>query len=107
MAFYFLLSGRKDIRVIPATLCLIAFLASFGPWGSFAVSEGSQIARLERLLTANGMLAGGAIRRPARPPSFEDSKQISAAVKYLNDVHGLAGLEPWFGRRLEMAHPGP
>ncbi|HEY6953078.1 MAG TPA: DUF4153 domain-containing protein, partial [Bacteroidota bacterium] len=34
MSVYFLLSKAKSIKIIPATLCAIAFLTSFGPWGA-------------------------------------------------------------------------
>jgi len=105
IALYFLASARKDIQVVPATLCAIAFLAAFGPWSAFALSERSQIRRLERILGSHRMLVDGAIRRTDRPPDFKDVKEISGIVKYLNDVHGLRGLEPWFGRRLEPPAP--
>ena len=38
MALYFIFSKTKNIKIIPATLCLITFLISFGPWGIFSVS---------------------------------------------------------------------
>src|ERR1035437_3259531 len=43
VATYFLLSKTKNIKVVPISLCAIAFLSSFGPWGAFSVSERSQI----------------------------------------------------------------
>ncbi|HEY2954085.1 MAG TPA: DUF4153 domain-containing protein [Candidatus Eisenbacteria bacterium] len=97
ISIYFLSSRGKDIRIIPATLCAIAFLTAFGPWGAFGVSRRSQIARLRHLLESNHVLAGGAIRKPDREPPFEDLKQISAAVSYLNDVHDLRAVRAWLG----------
>ena len=97
IAIYFLASRRKDIQIIPASLCLIAFAACFGPWGALGVSERSQTGRLRRLLASNHILVGDTIRAPDRTPSFEDVKQISAIVKYLSDVHGLARVERWLG----------
>lgn len=45
IVLYFLLSGRKNIKIIPVSLCCLAFLSSFGPWAPFpflyAVSKGA------------------------------------------------------------------
>jgi len=99
IAIYFLASRRKNIQIIPATLCLIAFAASVGPWGAFGVSERSQVGRLSRLLASNHILVGGRIRATERTPAFADLKEISAIVKYLADVHGLSAISGWFGER--------
>ena len=100
MVAYFLFSKGKNIKVIPATLCLFSFLASFGPWGAFAVSEGNQVGRLERLLTRNAILVDGKITKAEKPVSFEDSEQISSIVDYLHNIHGYGRIESWFGGRL-------
>ncbi|MGZ4086128.1 MAG: DUF4153 domain-containing protein, partial [Bacteroidia bacterium] len=63
VAAYFLFSRIKNIKVIPVSLCLIAFLSSFGPWSSFSVSKRSQLNRLEELLRANGILVKGKISK--------------------------------------------
>jgi len=95
VSIYFLASRTQDIRVFPATLCALALLTSFGPWGAFAVSERSQVARLRRLLEANHVLVGGAFHKPERAPSSEDLKRINAEVRYLSDAHGLSALAGW------------
>ena len=43
------------IRWIPATLAVVIFVTMVGPWGMFAVSERSQRAQLDAILTANGI----------------------------------------------------
>ena len=50
IALYFLLSKRKTIRLIPLSLCVLAFLVSFGPWGAAGVSLRVQRSRLQALL---------------------------------------------------------
>ena len=39
---HLLAANLQDIRVIPASLCLIAALSSFGPWGAYTMSQTSQ-----------------------------------------------------------------
>jgi hypothetical protein len=101
ITFYFVLSKAKNIKMIPSSLCAVAFLASFGPWGALSISEKSQIARLESFLTKNQILVSGKITKDHAQVTFEDSKEISSIVRYLNDVHGYAGIEQWFDVNLD------
>ncbi len=98
MAVYYLGSKEKDIRVIPATIFLIAFLSSFGPWGAFQVSERSQINRLEGLLIDNQILVDGQVLAidDDEDVSRDDVIEISEIVRYLDDTHGLDGIQTWF-----------
>lgn len=96
MAVYFIFNKKKDIRIIPATIFIIAFLSSFGPWGAFSVSEKSQINRLEKILIKNKLLIDNAIRKTSAEIVFDDRKEISALIRYLNDTHGLDGIQSWF-----------
>lgn len=96
MAIYFLFSKKKDIRIIPITVFAIALLSSFGPWGAFSISEKSQINRLENLLVKNNILIKNKIKKTTEEVSFEDRKEIGATIRYLSEVHGLDGIQPWF-----------
>ena len=99
---YFVMSKAKNIKVIPASLCTIAFLISFGPWGAFSVSETSQVNRLQGYLTKNNLLQNGVIQKndDENEVSLDDRYEISSIVRYLNDTHGLAELQPWFEQDL-------
>jgi len=44
---YFLFSKSKSIKFTIGSLCLLAFVVSFGPWGMLGVSQRSQVGRLE------------------------------------------------------------
>lgn len=96
MAIYFLVGKKKDIRIIPITIFIIALLSSFGPWGAFSVSERSQINRFEALLIKNNLLVDNRVQKSTGEISFEDQREISAVIRYLNKVHGLDGIQPWF-----------
>ncbi len=102
IALFYILRRRGSIKVIPATLGVLAFLTIAGPWGAYAVSERSQVARLEEILDRNGMLAEGRLRRPAGDVSYEDRREISAVVRYLAETHDLAAAEPWFASGLPV-----
>ena len=96
IAVFFILRRRGSIKVIPASLGLLTFLTIAGPWGAYAVSERSQVARLEEILTRNDMMSDGRVRAAENEVSFEDRREISAVIRYLTETHGVAGIEPWF-----------
>jgi hypothetical protein len=100
MVLYFVFSKAKSIKAIPITLCVIALLISFGPWGAFSVSESSQAQRLKTLLEANNMLDDGSIRKTAKGVPQEDAREISAVLQYLHEIHGYAAIEAWFSTSL-------
>ena len=102
---YFVISKTKSIKFIPASLCIATFVVSFGPWGAFSVSEHSQIVRLRALLTKNAILVDGKVHKAERTVPFEDTKQISSIVTYLQSVHGLEGIQPWFSEELRSGSP--
>ncbi len=96
MAVYYAVTRSRNIRIIPVTLCIGALLTFAGPWSAYAVSQASQVGRLLATLERNGMLEGGAVRRPARAVSDSDRTEISAIVRYLVETHGTRALGPWF-----------
>jgi hypothetical protein len=101
MIVYFLFSGTKSIKIIPATLCGIAFLSAFGPWGAMGLSELHQINRLTEVLTRTGILNDGKIRKTSGEIAFEDQRRISAIVRYLEEAHGLSAIQDWFDVNLD------
>jgi hypothetical protein len=89
------LGAPRDLRVLPASLCLVALLASFGPWGAFEVSRKSQVQRLKGLLENHGMLVGGKLAKaPARIPRLV-TREIGGIADYLEEREQLAELKPW------------
>jgi hypothetical protein len=106
MVAYFILSKTKSIKIIPASLCVLAFLVSFGPWGVFNVSEKSQTERLKQLLEKNSILVDGVVRKAEASVPFEDTKQISSIISYLHDIHGYDRIQPWFRENLKQDSSG-
>lgn len=96
MIVYFLFSSTKSIKIIPTTLCAIAFLSAFGPWGAMGLSELHQVGRLSDVLTRTGILQNERIQKAAGEIAFEDQRRVSSIVRYLDEVHGLSALQDWF-----------
>ena len=99
--FYFLFSKDKSIKFTVGSLCLLTFLASFGPWGMLGVSELSQVGRLQKLLVKDGILIDGKIHKEHGEVTREDAQDISSIVRYLRDIHGYDSIQPWFANALK------
>jgi len=100
LVVYSLLSKKGSIKFIPGSLCVAAFAVSVGPWGVSAVSEQSQVARLQELLKENKILVDGRVHSAGGAIPFDDRKQISSIVAYLQMFHGLGSIQPWFSEDL-------
>jgi hypothetical protein len=118
ITLYFLLSKKKDIRLVPLSLCILAFLSVWGPWGAFAVSLNSQRHRLEGLLEKYGLMANGKVvagnlaegkslagnptggkfvaGNPEVHVPAKDRKAISSTTDYIVSRHGYKALQPMF-----------
>ena len=92
---YMIMSKRKDIRLIPILICLLAFFSTYGPWSAFAVSRSSQEERLQALMTNCGLLVDGALQKPAAEPSLEDRQGMSSMATYLIEMHGIDPFSVW------------
>jgi hypothetical protein len=90
-----MIDRRRDIRVLPASLCLVWLLAAFGPWGVFDVSRKSQVARLQGVLEANGMLVGNKLAKSPSLVPRRANQEISSIAHYLEEHDALRDLEPW------------
>jgi len=101
VTLYFAFSRKKDIRLIPIIVCVVALLSACGPWGAFSVSERSQSersqrGRLEKSLIKNEILIDNKIRFTDGDISFDERKEISSLVSYLSEWHGVESFSPWF-----------
>jgi len=101
IAVYYTLARSRSIKVIPATLCVLALVTFAGPWGAYAVSRTSQVSRLGAVLARNDLLAGGALRRAARDVPLADRREISGALRYLLETHGASAIGVWLSDSLK------
>ncbi|MDH3215873.1 MAG: DUF4153 domain-containing protein [Candidatus Krumholzibacteria bacterium] len=96
VSVYYAFGRARGIKVIPLTLCLLAFVTSFGPWGAYRVSEKSQVNRLQSILVTNSLLVDGTLQPSNKQVSFEDRKEISGILRYLVNTHGVGAIQDWF-----------
>ncbi|MCC6651272.1 MAG: DUF4153 domain-containing protein, partial [Candidatus Eisenbacteria bacterium] len=82
---------RADIRWIPMSLCAVALLTSFGPWGAYSVSRLDQTKRVLALIAELGVKPDGTPSNAARL-DFDARKKLSDGVRYLAGTHGVASL---------------
>ena len=104
ISLFYGFSRSRNIKVIPATLAILAVVTFAGPWSAYAVSQRTQTARLEGLLERNGMLVEGSVRAPTGEISLEDRREIGAVLRYLAEHHGTRSIASWFpeGRLAEV-----
>jgi hypothetical protein len=100
---YFLVSRKKDIRLVPLSLCILAFLSVWGPWGVFSVSLNSQRDRLKELLEKNKLLVNGKVGTDGAGVHVtgKDKKAISSVTEYIVDIHGYRALQSLFVTNLD------
>lgn len=84
ITLYFLISKKQNIKVIPASLCVLALLAVYGPQSAFSVSRYSQLSRLRYLMEHKA--------------ADDDRAQV---VSYLVQKHGLSSLQAFTKVNLE------
>jgi hypothetical protein len=102
ITLYFLVSKFRSIKIIPVTLCVIAFLASFGPWSAFSISLKSQSQRLNQFLSTNNMLSREQKIIPAKTNLHAgDAAQIRSIIDYLVSNHGYKSMQPFFSQNLD------
>lgn len=82
---------RADIRWIPMSLCAVALLTSFGPWGAYSVSRFDQTKRVLALVSELGVKPDGTPSNPTKL-DFAARKKLSDAVRYLAGTHGVKAL---------------
>jgi hypothetical protein len=103
IAVYHAITRSRDIRIIPASLCVGALLTFAGPWGAYRVSESSQVNRLEQLLRSNDILENEIIRPASGPVGYTEQREINAIVRYLTGTHGTGAIAHWFNSLLTTA----
>ncbi len=80
ITFYFLLSKKQNIKIIPISLCVMALLTLYGPQSAFLVAKISQIERFKSL-----------IQSKSKNRDIETEK--ASIIRYLVKNHGLATLQ--------------
>jgi Domain of unknown function (DUF4153) len=100
LAIYFIVSRKKDIRVVPVSLAFLAALTLWGPTSIYSISVSSQLSRARLLLEKNGMLTNDRAQASGKVVSWADQIELRSIISYLLEYHGRAPLEIWFSNDL-------
>ncbi|MBC6429158.1 MAG: DUF4153 domain-containing protein [Cellvibrionales bacterium] len=86
---------RPSLRLIPATLAALLLIGAIGPFSAPKVAERSQLARLEAVLTENGLLVDGQLREAGASLDWEERAQISSILDFLHQRGHIEQIAPW------------
>lgn len=89
---YFILSKGKNIIFVSISMALVPLFISFGPWGIFETSYRSQESRLIEILEKNSLIENGVIIKAKGDIPFQDRKNLSSILIYIEDRWGLSRL---------------
>ncbi len=101
VCLYFILSKKDDIRFIPISLGVIAFLCMAGPWGATAVSCRSQFGEMKTILSKNGILVDGKAQPGKGSITEEERFRLSSVIDFLAERHALQQAQAWFSPNLD------
>ncbi len=102
MAVLYGIARSQNIKLLPLSLCALAFVTVGGPWGAYTVSRNSQTERFASLLDRNGMLEDGRAVAASAEVSREDRRELSGSLSYLLANHGVAHLTELLGSELAV-----
>jgi len=101
ISLYFIISKTKSIKIIPITLCILAFITSFGPWGAFSISHNSQFRQLEKTLTEAKVLVNGKLHKAPDNITYAQKHKIVSIVNYLDRSDALELMKPWISQNMD------
>lgn len=100
---YFIVSRKDDIRFIPLSLAIVAFLSVVGPWSATPVSKRSQVNALEELMTEKGLLASGKAQVSKGSLNDDERSRFYSILNFLRERNALKTIQPWFSPALDSA----
>jgi len=80
--------GRPFLKIVPASLAVVAILTAFGPLSAAQMSRRSQLGRLDGLLSSHGRLVDGRIVTATASVDRDDGQEIGSILRYLFGNHG-------------------
>lgn len=100
ISLYFVLSKKKDIRLIPISLAAIAIVSAIGPASAFTISRISQLNRLEFYLNKNGLLKKDRDVNVQASIPEKDYQEITSIGRYFSFDRKESILEDWLRQRV-------
>jgi len=95
ITFYFLVSKRQNIVIIPVSLCIVTLLAVYGPLSAFRIAEKSQLSEIKKVFAENHLLSSEDKLKPITIKlDSAGSERIQNISRYLITKYGLESLQP-------------
>ncbi|MGD8496227.1 MAG: DUF4153 domain-containing protein [Gemmatimonadales bacterium] len=101
----------QNIKWLPASLCLLAFVTLVGPWSAYSVSRASQMGRLTSILERNELIVDGrwveasaaaGDTAAASGVPLEDRRELGAIVAWMFEHRGSEPLADLLGPELAV-----
>ena len=99
VSFYFLISRKQNIKVIPVSLCILTLLSVYGPQSAFSVSCYSQKRILVSIFKQNHAFKDGRLM-PVTKISDKEAKRAMATLAHLIRQYDLEVLQPYMDKDL-------
>lgn len=93
---YILFRKIKDIRIIPFSLFVVAFLSVSGSWNVFRICKNQQLKRLDNILQKNDLIENGKINAKDKTIDLKTEAEISSIALYLVEIHGSNTIHKYF-----------
>ncbi|MEY4925634.1 MAG: hypothetical protein RI894_70, partial [Bacteroidota bacterium] len=108
---YFIFSKKRNIIVIPASLMLISFFCSFGPWSVMQVSVRSQTAILKQLFIDNKLMKNDTLcaLSKTQDTSVKDTllkgtgRRIESILVALEEMGEMGTVKKWIPKTWQKA----
>lgn len=95
--------SRPFLKVIPASLAIVALVTALGPLSAAQMSRRSQLGRLDSLLGGHERLVAGRIVASTATVARQDSQEIGSILNYLFKSHGPSVLGDRVGEDVQEA----
>lgn len=102
ISLYLILSKKKSLAIITASLTLISLLISVGPWSVYSVPLNRQYARLVRNLEVAGILQDGKVTRLTHSIDTTLENDIYSEIQYVCDFSECTRIKQLFANELRI-----
>lgn len=96
VTFYFLLSKKQNIKVIPISLFLLSLLTIYGPQSFADVSKSSQMQVIIRIFKAHGLFQNGRLKpAPGKTLDVDEATTAASSLTYILADYGVEAVTPY------------
>ena len=89
IVFYLLMSKKKQLRVLPISLCILALMSSVGFWGAFNISKNGQVKQFQKVFEQ--------VKINDNIATNDQYDRLRSIIDYLAEGKSLQRLDPIVG----------